>query len=140
MFDFGGIEMFVKDLSKDDREHLLNLIYLVAKVDGDYADEENEVLERYRREMKLESLKIISDNVTDMILYFADKDTRIKKIVLFEVCSMVLADEQFVNREKVLVDTIRSSFGFTLAQANELFSLVLEQKKLNEKILQVMNS
>jgi DnaJ-domain-containing protein 1 len=132
--------MFVKDLSKDDREHLLNLIYLVAKVDGDYADEENEVLERYRREMKLESLKIISDNVTDMILYFADKDTRIKKIVLFEVCSMVLADEQFVNREKVLVDTIRSSFGFTLAQANELFSLVLEQKKLNEKILQVMNS
>jgi DnaJ-domain-containing protein 1 len=132
--------MFVKNLSKDDREHLLNLIYLVAKIDGDYADEENEVLEKYKREMKLDELKIISDNITDLIMYFADKDTKLKKIVLFEVCSMVLADEQFVNREKVIVDTIRSSFGFTLAQANELFSLVLEQKKLNEKILEVMNA
>jgi DnaJ-domain-containing protein 1 len=132
--------MFVKNLSKDDREHLLNLIYLVAKIDGDYADEENEVLEKYRREMKLDELKILSDNITDLIMYFADKETKLKKIVLFEVCSMVLADEQFVNREKVVVDTIRSSFGFTLAQANELFSLVLEQKKLNEKILEVMNA
>ncbi len=132
--------MFVKNLSKDDREHLLNLIYLVAKIDGDYADEENEVLEKYRREMKLDELKILSDNITDLIMYFADKETKLKKIVLFEVCSMVLADEQFVNREKVIVDTIRSSFGFTLAQANELFSLVLEQKKLNEKILEVMNA
>lgn len=132
--------MFVKSLNKSEKEHLLNLIYLVAKIDGEYAEEENYTLEKYRREMGLEELKIVSDNLTDLITYFADKDTKLKKIVLFEVCSMVLADEQFVNREKVIVDTIRSSFGFSLAVANDILSLVLEQKNLNDKIIKMMES
>jgi len=66
------------------------------------------LLNNFRIELGLAAMPEMKDSLEDLIDYFAAKSDSIKKILYFEVCSLIMADEDIRPEEQqVLVDITR---------------------------------
>jgi len=100
--------MFLDVLNQEEREKCLQLFGQIIKVDDDNNDYEQEILNNFRIELGLAAMPEMKDSLEDLIDYFAAKSDSIKKILYFEVCSLIMADEDIRPEEQqVLVDITR---------------------------------
>ena len=102
--------MFVNLFDQDEKEKFLELIYKMATCDGVYAEEEKELLNNYKIEFGIDQIPDTL-SVHDLVKYFAEKTDDKKKIVLFELYGMVLADDEIGTREKDMFEEIKKIFA-----------------------------
>ena len=102
--------MFVNLFDQDEKEKFLELIYKMATCDGVYAEEEKELLNNYKIEFGIDQIPDTL-SVHDLVQYFAEKTDDKKKIVLFELYGMVLADDEIGEQEKDLFEEIKKIFA-----------------------------
>ena len=102
--------MFVNLFDQKEKEKFLELIYKMATCDGVYAEEEKELLNNYKIEFGIDQIPDTL-SVHDLVQYFAEKTDDKKKIVLFELYGMVLADDEIGEQEKDLFEEIKKIFA-----------------------------
>ena len=90
--------MFLQLLNHEDKEKFLELIYKIANADGEFAEEEQEIVDSYKKELGILKIEDTSD-IEGLIEYFSDKVMEIRKIVYFETIGLINADEKIENTE-----------------------------------------
>ncbi|MCI5806526.1 MAG: hypothetical protein MR029_09390 [Clostridium sp.] len=119
--------MFLQVMNMEEKGKFLELVYKIANADGEYAEEEQEIIDSYKNELELNEIHDTCD-IDGLISYFSGKETRLKKIVLFEIIGLVYADDKLVKEEKDILNKITAIFG--------LSDEIIENIKITAKKLQ----
>ncbi|MDD5999551.1 MAG: hypothetical protein PUC55_07625 [Lachnospiraceae bacterium] len=119
--------MFLQVMNMEEKEKFLEFVYKIANVDGEYAEEEQEIIDSYKNELELNEIHDTCD-IDGLISYFSGKETSLKKIVLFETIGLVYADDKLVKEEEDILNKITATFG--------LSDEVIENIKITAKKLQ----
>ena len=101
--------MFTDVLQEDEKKDFLELIYKMANVDDDYAEEEQFVVKKYMNELDLDEIPDTKD-VDEIIKSFGEKSEETRKTVFFELFSMILADDVIEDSEEEFLEKIRQAF------------------------------
>ena len=102
--------MFLQVMNTEEKEKFLELVYKIANIDGEYAEEEQEIVNSYKNELGLSKVPETSD-IDVLVRYFSAKATELKKIVLFETVVLINADEKIEKEEADLLDKMSGAFG-----------------------------
>ena len=102
--------MFLQVMNTEEKEKFLELVYKIANIDGQYAEEEQEIVNSYKNELGLSKVPETSD-IDGLVRYFSAKATELKKIVLFETVGLINADEKIEKEEADLLDKMSGAFG-----------------------------
>lgn len=133
--------MYLGTLNNEEKELFLGLAFHLACADGDYSEEEREMMQAYCHEMQVvfDQSKVLKS--IDQILN-AIKQTcgnKVRKIIIFEVIGLVMADGKYDEAERVLISRMESEFGVESGFAEKCEDILKEyisfQKRINEFVL-----
>ena len=134
--------MYLALLNSDEKEMFLGLAYNLATVDGDYSDEEKNVIIGYCQEMQCEfdEKTMIKPNEHILNKINAISDKRAKKIVIFELIGLAMADGKYDDNERELLKKLAEGFNIELSFLkkceNELDRYIEFQVQLNKLVLE----
>ena len=129
--------MFIGSFPLEMREKFLELVYKLAHVDGEYAEEEAELVRSYQVELGIEYIKE-TGGVEELVDFFAAQDETARKICLFELLGVVKADGVVSAEETELIDKVQSAFGLKKETVQTIGDLVEELQNVYDKIYQVL--
>jgi hypothetical protein len=135
------IIMFLSLLNTEQKKAFMSLAYNLAVSDGDFSESERTAIKGYSMEMemefKMEDVDTDINNVISVINKICGK--REKKIIVFEIIGLAMADYNYDNGERKIVKKaldifdLDTSFGdFCEEKIEEYLEL---QEELNSKIL-----
>lgn len=130
-------KMFVQVMEKEEREKFLELIYKIANIDGDYAAEEEELIDSYKAELELSDIKD-TDTIEEIIDYFSSKSESIRKIVLFEVYGMINSDGKIDISEEKIFNLSQEKFGISEQQTKAIINVAEELQEVYDKVYDVL--
>ena len=131
--------MFTSILSKEERGKFLELIYKMACCDGEYAEEEQELLDNYKKELMIDTIPE-TDSINGLADYFSIKSNCVKRIVLFEVWGMILADRNVGKAEREAFDYIKNVFDLEDSVIEKVVSVANELQKAYDHVYDVIFS
>ena len=130
-------KMFVQVMEKEEREKFLELIYKIANIDGDYAAEEEELIDSYKAELELSDIKD-TDTIEEIIDYFSSKSESIRKIVLFEMYGMINSDGKIDISEEKIFNLSQEKFGISEQQTKAIINVAEELQEVYDKVYDVL--
>jgi len=129
--------MLLMKLQTKEKFCFLQLAHYLARIDSDYGEIEQEIIEEYCAEMGIENedmFDVAEFSLKDTLRHFKSKKS--KKIVMLELMILIHADDSFDLKEKELIETINESFGFStkdisyFSQWGKAVASLYEQGKL----------
>ena len=126
--------MFLNVLNQEERTKCLELFYLVVNIDGNYAEEEQTLMENYKIELGFAEVPEIKDSLEELINYFSTKSESIRKMLYFEICGLVFADDSVAEEERELLDSIQMKFGIDKERLIQIEELVVELQTVYDRI------
>ena len=129
--------MFLQVMNEEEKENFLELVYKIANVDGDYAEEEKELIDSYKKELNLNTIPETS-TIDELVKYFSEKTIGLKKIVLFETIGMINADNIVAKEETEVFDKMVASFEFDAESVKELKALAEKLQSVYDEIYEVL--
>ena len=102
--------MFVNVMNQGEKENFLELVYKMATCDGVYAEEEKELVTNYKLELNLKDIPD-TKTVSELLDYFSEKSSALRRIVFFELYGMVMADGEIEKNEKEIMEELKSKFA-----------------------------
>ncbi len=107
-----GDIMFLNRLVREEKVAFLELAHYMARIDGDFAENELETIKIYCAEMNIENIKFDSTNFSLEKCLETFKDKNSKKIVLMELMALIYSDDNFDEKERIAIKTISNKFNF----------------------------
>lgn len=106
--------MLLMKLQAKEKFAFLQLAQYLARVDGEYGNREQDVIDEYCVEMGIDkpTVFIVEDFELEKILA-TFKSKRSKKIVILELMILVHIDDKFDHKEHELTKKIMNSFGIS---------------------------
>lgn len=129
--------MFTNLFNNEEKEKFLELIFKIAHCDGDYAEEEEELINNYKIELNISDIKDTA-SIDELVIYFGRKSDKIKKIVLFELYGMMMADANIADEEKHILDLIKFEFKFKDEVYDSIIDAATELQNVYDKIYDVL--
>jgi len=129
--------MFLNSMSTDEKERFLELAYKLAQIDGNYAEEEEEIINSYKAELGITDIGD-TGSVDELIDFFATKDEPVKKIVLFELYGMICADSKIEESEKDVFEKIKTKFGISESLVKQIVEVADELQAVYDKIYDIL--
>lgn len=115
--------MFLNHLSLTERETFLDLVYYVAHVDGDFAEEEQLMLQNYQVESGLHYYNPKTERSLDeMITVFNDKKSQ--HAVFIEIVGLMLADHHIAPEEQTVLNQMKDSFKLSAEKVIKMIQWV----------------
>ena len=107
--------MFLSVLSNDEKVKFLNLLNNAANVDGDFSEVEQKQIDAYINEMGLspEQVKFDPLSTEELLAYFSEKSSQIKKCVFVELLALVFVDGKYTEIEKNLLKQTQIQFSLS---------------------------
>ncbi len=107
--------MYLSLLNEKQKESFMDLAYLLSSVDNDFSDEEHMVMDSYLNEMGISydyeaNAKTLDAAIGQLLTNGCDESE--KKVIVFELVSLAMSDENFDPQEKALIERLCVSFGF----------------------------
>lgn len=130
--------MFLNVLNQDEKEKCLRLFYLVVNIDGNYSEEEFNLLESYKAQLGLAEIQETEESFEELIDYFSTKSESIRKMLCFEIYGLILADEIIAKREQDLLDSINIKFKIEEEKLEEIKHLVNDLQNLYNNIYKAL--
>lgn len=133
--------MFLSLLNTEQKKLFLSLAYNLAMSDGNFCENERVVMKRYSMEMNMEmNMEDVDKDINRVLSGISDiSGVREKKIIIFELVGLAMADYNFDKGEREIVQKALATFGlnhefgvFCEKKLTEYFNL---QEELNAKIL-----
>ena len=125
--------MFLQVMNVEEKEKFLEFIYKIANIEGDYAEEENELINSYKNELGLSEIGDTC-NIEELIEYFSTKTMEMKKIILFEVIGLINADDKIVKEEEDFLNKVIVSFGLNTEIVEKIKSIALKLQNVYDEI------
>jgi uncharacterized tellurite resistance protein B-like protein len=129
--------MFLNVMEVEERKKFLELAFKLAQVDGDYAEEEEEIINSYKAELGITEIEDTL-SIDELISYFSSKNDTVKKVVLFEVYGMILADDKLEKSEEEVFDNIKSQFNISADVVEQIVSVADELQNVYDKLYDVL--
>lgn len=129
--------MFLKALNPEEKANFLSLVYLIAKIDGEYSEAEKEIIENYKLEMGLEYIRK-GKTILELINYFASKEMPLKKLVLFKVYGLIISDNQLNKNESEVLSLMEEKFALSQDTYKAISAVVEELKSVYDRIYDVL--
>ena len=129
--------MFTHLMNEEEKNKFLELVYKISKIDGEYAEEEEELINSYKQELGLDVIED-TEPINNLIGYFANKPKELKRIVVFEVYGMILADDKIEKNEEQVLNEIRKEFNFEEDELEDILSLVKKLQNVYDDIYNVI--
>ncbi len=129
--------MFTHLMNEEEKNKFLELVYKISKIDGEYAQEEEELINSYKNELGLEVIED-TEPINTLISYFGNKPKELKRIVVFEIYGMILADDKIEKNEEQVLNEIRKEFNFEEGELEDILSLVKRLQNVYDDIYNVI--
>ena len=129
--------MFLNSMSNEEKTLFLELAYKLANIDGDYAEEEEEIINSYKAELGIFDIGD-TGSIDDIIDFFATRNETVKKIVLFELYGMICADNQIVDAEKVFFEKLRNKFQIPEYLVDRIIEVADELQEVYDKVYEIL--
>lgn len=129
--------MFLQVMNNEEKKNFLEFIYKIANIEGDYAAEEQEIIENYKVELGLSEILDTSD-IEGLINYFSIKTDELKKIILFEIIGLINADEKIVKEEEELLNKVIVSFGLESETVEKINTAAKKLQAVYDEIYDVL--
>jgi uncharacterized tellurite resistance protein B-like protein len=129
--------MFLNVMEVEERKKFLELAFKLAQIDGDYAEEEEEIINSYKAELGITEIEDTL-SIDELISYFSSKNDTVKKVVLFEVYGMILADDKLEKSEEEVFDNIKSQFNISADVVEQIVSVADELQNVYDKLYDVL--
>jgi len=129
--------MFEGSFSKEDRRKLFELIYKLSICDGESTGEEQELIRDYAAKFSIEEIPD-TDSLEGLAAYFASKDLHLRRMVLFEVCGLILADRKVGENEQRAFDYIKSELSLGNTVTEDIVSAANDFKIIKDKIYDIV--
>lgn len=131
--------MFLYELNQTEKENFISLAVDAANANGELADEEYLMLQEYCREMLIPYFEADrAKSVSEIIPEFARSTARVKKIVIFELIGLLVADGEFDNKEKNFLKEFSNGIGVNDKEVDKLTDLFNEYMDLSKKISETL--
>ncbi len=131
--------MFLRELSKKEKEAFISLSVYVSKSNGFFAEEEKKKMEEYCREMEIPLFEM--DNVIsleEIVDVFKNSNLHIKKVVLLESLGLVYADGLYDEKEKNFIKEYAEKIGLTYDIVEEQTTVIKEYLDALTKVYKVV--
>lgn len=129
--------MFTGIMNDEEKEKFLELIFKTATCDGEYADEEKELISSYMMELNLSEIKDTA-TIQELIDYFANKPLILQKIVCFEMYGMIMADEMIEKDEERIMNCMKKKFKLETDDFDSIMLVANKLKKIYDEIYTVI--
>lgn len=134
--------MYLSILNNEEKALFLGLAYKMATSDGEYSVEEQATISDYCLEMQIpfdESTTVKSiDNIISELN--TKSDVRVKKIVVFEAIGLAMADNNYDEGERNIVNQMISAFDLDSEFSIECEQVIKEyisfQNRINKLVLE----
>jgi len=105
--------MFLNRLSPIEKKAFLELAHYIARSDGDFAEEEQAIIDKYCLEMQIENIDFDESkfDIYDVLGKF--KSNKSKKIVLLEIMALIYADDFFHENERKVLEKMLEVFDLS---------------------------
>lgn len=104
--------MFLKRLNQIEKEAFVSLAVKAAEANGQFADEEYQMIEEYCEEMGIAFFDARNVKpMDDVIRVFADSEEQHKKIAVMEIIGLMYADGGYDTDEKAFVGKFADGIG-----------------------------
>jgi len=132
--------MFLSLLSREEKQHFVDLLVKVVSVDGEASDMELQIINRLKHEMGEDVLKYRKSSLDreKLIDYFAEKSKPIKNLIFLNIVIASLHDEFYSVEEHLLIEQIQEKLGITNKKKTELMKIVYAERDLREKAKRVI--
>jgi uncharacterized membrane protein YebE (DUF533 family) len=121
-----GGNMFLNALAADDRPKFLDLLYFVAKADGNVTEDELLQIGAYANEMGVSNIANDSNSLESTVNHFAQRSELVRKVVFAEIIALAHVDNYFHPEEKSLVDNLKAELKISDHFRNEIIAWVEE--------------
>lgn len=125
--------MFLNLFNQEEKENFLELVYKIANLDGNYDEDERELINNYKIELGLSHIPDTS-SIEALIKVFSEKSEQIQKIVWFELYAVIMADEVVAEGESKIIDLVKKDFTITEESISNIQDLAIDLKKVYERI------
>lgn len=129
--------MFLQVMNTEEKEKFLEFAYKVANIDGDFAEEEQEIINSYKNEVGLYQILDTSD-IGGLIAFFSTKADVLKKIVLFETIGLINADDRIEKGEESVLKKMTELFDLDMEVVNKLNSIAEKMQKVYDEVYDVL--
>lgn len=101
--------MFLQVMNMEEKMKFLEFVYKIANIDGEYAEEEIEIVNSYKNELGINEIPE-TDDINGIIEYFSTKEEVLKRIIIFETMGLINADNKIEPEEADLMNKMVKSF------------------------------
>lgn len=129
--------MFLQLLNHEDKEKFLELIYKIANADGEFAEEEQEIVDSYKKELGILKIEDTSD-IEGLIEYFSDKVMEIRKIVILRRLGLINADEKIENTENEIIEKMEQAFQLEKTTVKMIECVVKKLQEVYDEVYDVL--
>ena len=133
----GGFGMFTDRLDAEARGKFLELVYKLASCDGGFGEEEQEIIDNYRNELSVHEIPDTA-SISELADYFGKKENLVKKIVLFEVCGIILSDHDVGEKEQEAFDYMKKALALDGPVTEEIISVANDLKIIRDRIADIV--
>lgn len=130
--------MFLNVLDQEERIKCMELFHFVVNVDGNYSEEEHQLLENYKIQLNLAEFPIVEESLEELLNYFAAKPESIRKMLYFEICGLILADDNIAKTELDLLENIKVKFDIKKETSDKIMDLVNSLQNIYDEIYEVL--
>lgn len=125
--------MFVNLMNVEEKKNFLELVYKIANCDGEFSDDEEELVNSYKMELGISDIPD-TKSIDELIALFADKAIQLKKIVFFELYGMIMADGKVVDAETEILNNLKNQLSLGEEFYAELVNAATELQKAYDMV------
>lgn len=125
--------MFLNLFNQEEKENFLELVYKIANLDGNYDEDEKELINNYKIELSMSDIPDTT-NIETLIKFFSKKSEQIQKIVWFELYAVIMADDVVAEEETKIIDLVKNDFTISEDSISNIQDLAIDLKKVYERI------
>jgi len=118
--------MFLNQLSNNEKIAFLTLAHHIARVDGDFSTNEQNIIKTYCMEMQIQDINYNENefNLNTVLEKITNKENQ--KILLLEIMSLIYSDGIHINKEEQrILDIITEKYDIN----DTLYEVYLEWSK-----------
>ena len=128
--------MYLTLLNEKQKEFFLGLAYNISNIDGDFSNDEQDMIESYCKEMNIEYSDSIAKQKIDFLLSNITSifDEKAIKIILFELIGLAMVDNNFDTSERNFLNKIISLYPIDEKIINNIEDYIKSYLDLQNKI------
>lgn len=124
-------------LDDQDNLYFIELAYKISLADGTCSREEYNLLVRYQQELGIDYFPD-THSIDELVEYFSKRDKSAQKTVWLQIYSLIVADKHLEDKEKSIIDKIKSSFSISTEEFEKITQAVDNLNEAYQKLYEAI--